>query len=263
MKKLLSIVVILGFGLSLSCSGGGEATKPGAVLFITVQAGWNPDSLYPWGYLYADEIPDPQDCELTVNDIAIHGSCNGTQIAYVGNIPFATTCNLSFTSSVFGNATGSVGSNQDSVKITSPGDYDTLSTGQDVLVQWDAGGSSDFYLVYVGMNLYDSLDTFLLSRSWEKPVQLDRYIIPWDSLTTSGCAYAYVIVQVYPTTGPFPEPGAQGNLTGDVEGFFYSEGFIDGITFYVGTPVKGPVPMAIKEPASAERMEAIRKLVGY
>ncbi|MEO0248206.1 MAG: hypothetical protein ABIN58_01435, partial [candidate division WOR-3 bacterium] len=213
--------------------------------------------------LYADEIPDPQDCELTVNNFAIHGHPSGTQIAYDGNIPFATTCNLSFTSSRFGNATGSVASNQDSVNITSPGSHDTLATGQDILVQWDAGGSSDFYLVYVGLNLYDSLDTFLLSRNWERPVQVDHYIIPWDSLTAPGCAYAWVMVQVYPTKGPFPEPGAQGNLTGDVEGFLYAWGFTDLVSFYVGTPVKGSVPMAIKEPMPAERLEAIKELTGY
>ena len=266
MRRYLAGVVLAGVGLVLSCSGGEqESAKPEAILTATVIIdGTSLNTLNAWATLSAEQLTDPSASELVMNNMSLPAHFDGYDLTYYGDIPLSDTITLSFTSTEFGNATGSVRANQDSVGVTLPTYQDTLPADQDVLVQWTSDGSSDFYWLWVYVEFRDSLWNGLGTKRWTLAItDSTRYIIPKDSLNISGMAFASASVTVEPTNGPLLEPGTQGNLSGDVGGFLHAKGFSGDVWFYVGNPVKGFVPREIKEPTQAERARFLSRLLGY
>jgi hypothetical protein len=262
MKKLVASAMVLGLVLSLSCSGG-EAAKLEALLIVTVDPYWaSSDSLDVEGDLVAEVMPDTAACELKLNNVTLEENSNGPYIWFWNFIPMASTASLAFTSEDFGDATGQVSVPRDTVDITAPADSDTILAGQDVLVQWE-DVPSDFFWVEIMINFWDSTNSWLSANSMDFALTGTSYTIPGDSLTVPGAAYAQVDIDVSPVYGPFPEPGAEGNLSGDVKGFLHAFGYYSEITFYAGTPMKGFVPMSHEKPSLARRTERIKELLGY
>lgn len=263
MRKIAASALMVCLALVLSCGGGGKALLE-AILIITVDQSlaFPNDSLGVQGNLTAESIPDTADCELRVNNLTLNENASGPHTWFWKYIPISATAGVSFTSEDFGDATGQVSVPQDTSNITAPADSDTLPAGQDVLVQWEHV-PSDFFWLDVMINFWDSSGSWLSATSMGSALTSTSYTIPAESLTVPGMAYAQVDVYLSPVYGPFPEPGAQGNLSGDVKGFLHAFGYESQISFYVGTPMKGGAPMASERPSLAGRRERIKELLGY
>ncbi len=268
MKKLKAIAGISGLVIVLSCGGGdeggGEDNQKG-ILYADVFDYGNPDSLDGEAMLYSDVMVDISDLTLRINAVELDkDEWEGDpypNFMFAGAVPKADPSNLSFASSVIGNGSSSV-KIPGPTTINSPAYSDTLPTGVDVNVSWNTT-PCDFYWFDVDVDFYDQYGSYLEYREWNGYSTSTSYTIPADSLAYPGAAYAEVWFDVSPVYGPVPTPGTQGNITGDIEGFFYGVNEGDGVYFYVGTPVKA---YAIKRPKEASRerfLKSMRELTGY
>jgi len=263
MKKIAASALMVGLAIVLSCGGDGEGgtVSPEALLFA-MAGPYSSDSLQARADFMSEVLPDSADCELRINNAVLDEWIDGPYFNFWGTAPGTASASLSFTSGDFGNATGQVTIPEEATEITEPGDEDTLPADQDILVQW-TDVPSDFYTGYVNVEFYDSSGYWLAWRSWNFNTRNASYTIPADSLTYTNMAYADVDFGVTPVYGPFVEPGAQGNLSGDVKGFLWGFGYETWIGFYVGTPVKGFVSRGHEEPSPADHLKQMRELLGY
>jgi len=237
MKRIAASIGLIGLALLLSC-GGGEEAKQNGILYANAVAEPGYDSLEAGAMLSADVMVDSSDLTLKVNGTELEIETGGPYpyFWFGGYVRKANPSELSFTSSALGNASASA-KIPDSIAVDSPQDGDTLPTGQDVDVTWDSV-ACDFYWFSVDVYFYDTAGSYLDDREWYGYTTSLSYTIPKDSLIYPGMAYAEVDFEVNPVFGPVPAPGAKGNITGDLEGFFYGVGAGGVASFYVGTPVK-------------------------
>ena len=242
MKRIVASIGAIGLALLLSCGDGGEEgeAKQNGVLYADVWNYGSPDSIGAEAVLYSDVMVDISDLTLRINGTELEkdewGGGPYPDFVFFGYVPKTDPSNLSFTSSVLGNASASV-KIPGPTSITNPADDDTLPAGQDVNVAWNTT-TCDFYWFDVDIDIYDGSGSWLDSRYWSGYTTSASYTIPKDSLSYPGMAYAEVEFEVSPVMGPVPAPGTKGNITGDIEGFFYGVDQGDEVDFYVGTPVK-------------------------
>lgn len=254
----------MGFILLLSCGdGGSEETKQNGVIYADVMDYGDPDFLGGEAMLYCDVMVDTSDFALAINGVELEKDeweDPYPNFVFWGNVPKADPSNLSFTSSALGNASASARI-PGSTDITSPADEDTFPMGQDVNVIWNQT-SCDFYWLDVDIEFYDNSGGYLDGRSYSGYTTSTSYTIPGDSLAYSGATYAEVSFGILPVYGPIPDPGTHGNITGDIEGFFYTVNEGAGVFFYVGTP-KAYVMRRPKEFSNQRFLMSIRELLGY
>ncbi len=233
---------MVGLTLALSCGGGdgGEEAVQNGTLYADVWDFGDPDTLGVEAALYSDVVVEVSDLSLKINGADIEGDVWGggpyPDFAFFGSAPKADPSNLSFSSSRLGTASATV-KIPGPTAITSPEEYDTIPSGQDVNISWNPT-ACDFYWFDVDIDFYDGGGYYLDSRFWEGYTNNPSCVIPKDSLSYSGAAYAEVDFGVSPIYGPVPSPGTAGNITGDLGGFFYGVNQGDDVWFYVGTPVK-------------------------
>lgn len=262
MKRLTASAVLMGLALFLSCGGGGEEAEKNGTLYADVWDSGSPDSLDGEAMLYADVMVDISDLTLKINGTELEKDVWDDpypNFFFGGSVPKANPSSLSFTSSTLGNASASVNI-PGPTNITSPQDSDTLPTGQDVVITWEAV-SCDFYWVDVFVGFYDSNGGYLDWKIWSGYTTNATYTLPKDSLSYPGAAYAAVNFELYTVNGPVPTPGNKGNITGDLAGFFYGVNQGDSVEFYVGNPVKGHIPRLHRGPERGEFLKSMKELM--
>jgi len=93
---------------------------------------------------------------------------------------------------------------------------DTLLPGDDFTLSWQ--GDADFYYVSIGYAFYDSLQD---RYGW---ASIDSFV---NNLSVTFPGYLFTMngyldfITIRAINGPFPKPGAIGNMTGTGSGYFY------------------------------------------
>ncbi len=176
-----------------------------------------------FGVLFADPLPEFE--YFVAGDSIIRG---GDKIEYLpGYIIFGLTDDFEFrifdnlsplkveVKTSAGKLNGEI-SLPDSFVSINLSEKDTLQLGQPFTISWQ-GGSADFYSVSCN---YEWLDE---NRNWQY-TDLDTFVTG-NSITYPGSVFnhsgriSYISIQAM--NGPFPNPGARGNMTGDGSGFLY------------------------------------------
>uniref|UniRef100_A0A7C4XKF9 Fibronectin type-III domain-containing protein n=1 Tax=candidate division WOR-3 bacterium TaxID=2052148 RepID=A0A7C4XKF9_UNCW3 len=147
--------------------------------------------------------------------------------------------------------------------ITEPSEDDTLPLGQNVIVTWTKAQGASLYEYDLDISAYDSSGNYLDYYSTYGCNIDTTYTIDSSLFNVPNAAYYSVWFIVEPFSGPRPEPGAQGNMTGTIPGFLNGVGYGDGVYFYVGTPVvKLSGAKRHNRPSIKERMNNYLKQLG-
>jgi len=221
-----------------------------------------------WAVLCSDPVADTAQSQVTIR-------WNGNSVVfpdesiYPGYLEFGNDLYLSFQTNYTIALNADVGSCEGTITfpeetyITEPSYGATLPIGQDVIVTWTSAQGASFYEFYWWFDAYDSSGNWL-DWYWTSGINIDTtYTIDSGLFNVPNAAYYEVEFDVSPFSGPRPEPGAHGNMTGTIPGFLNGRGYGDYVYFYVGTPV-GKLSPAPKHdrPSIKERMNTYLKELG-
>lgn len=137
-----------------------------------------------------------------------------------------------------GNSSGTIAL-PESTLITAPLDDDTLSLGQPVTCTWTSAQGAQYYDVYYDASAYNDSGYIGECSMREVYPTSNSITIPVSYFNVLGAAYYYVFLHVATCSGPIPQAGQTGNMSGTIKGFLVGNGSGQYINFYVGTPVKG------------------------
>jgi hypothetical protein len=225
-----------------------------------------------WGEVdfYSDPAPDPGRCSVQIKAGSTQLQFSDPYyipggISYYGtdSLPYSgTPCSLSVATNL-GSSQGVVSIPGSYSLVSTPAQYDTVPWG-DVDVSWTSAQNASWYELDVSYGAWmggiylGNADTVLIATGTSMRIPrvfFSKYM---------SASYAWVYFTLGAHDGALKTPGAAGNLTGDIKGFYYST-FVDTSatrSFYMGTPkgLQGAVPPP--QISEEKRRQAILRAFG-
>ena len=168
-----------------------------------------------------------------------------------------TVLTVSVTSNI-GNSQGSI-QLPGATNIITPVYDDTLPITAATCI-WSRSARADWYSIYYHFDACDSLGNYLSCMGSNETFTADTtYTIPASYFSNAGTSYYQGYFDYYPCSGPKPQAGISGNMTGTIKGFLVGEGDGSWAYFYVDTPPKNVKTsmMEHKAPSQKERMDKL------